>query len=176
MRDVVIAGYLRTAQSRARPREPERDLFSQLRADDLLAELIPPLLEQSKVGPDEIDDFLVGSALGVTEQWTYGGRTPVFLANLSERTAAKFLDQQCGSGMAAVHTGYLEIAGGFADVAIAGGMEHMTRVPMGPPLFKQGVLSVNERLSTEDRFGHWDMATALNIDRKSTRLNSSHYS
>jgi len=170
MREVVIAGYLRTAQSRARPKEPERDPFSQLRADDLLAELIPPLLEQSKAGPDEIDDFLVGSALGVTEQWTYGGRTPVFLANLSEKTAAKFLDQQCGSGMAAVHTGFLEIAGGYADVAIAGGMEHMTRVPMGPPLFKQGVLSVNERLSTEDRFGHWDMATALNMGLTAEKL------
>lgn len=170
MRDVVIAGYLRTAQSRARPKEPERDPFSQLRADDLLAELIPPLLERSKIGPDDIDDFLVGSALGVTEQWTYGGRTPVFLANLSEKTAAKFLDQQCGSGMAAVHTGFLEIAGGYADVAIAGGMEHMTRVPMGPPLFKQGVLSVNERLSTEDQFGHWDMATALNMGLTAEKL------
>ncbi len=170
MKDVVIAGYLRTAQSRSRPGDPDRDLFGQLRGDDLLAGLIAPLLERAGVVGEDVDDFIVGSALGVTEGWTYGGRTPVFLANLPETVPAKFLDQQCGSGMAAIHTGYLEIAGGMADVVIAAGMEHMTRVPMGPPLFKSGVLSVNERLYTEDQYAHWDMPTALNMGLTAEKL------
>ena len=45
MREAVIAGYLRTAQSRSRPNDPERDWFHQLRADDLLSMLLPELLE-----------------------------------------------------------------------------------------------------------------------------------
>ena len=72
MRDVVIVGYLRTAQSRSRPNEPERDVFYKLRADDLLARLLPEVLKRSGVKPEEVDDFLVGSAVGVNENWTYG--------------------------------------------------------------------------------------------------------
>lgn len=63
------------------------------------------------------------------EQWTYGGRNPIFLANLPETIVAKFVDQQCGSAMAGIHIGYMEIATGNADVVMIGGMEHMTRVP-----------------------------------------------
>ena len=62
-----------------------------------------------------ITDFIVGSALGVSEQWTFGGRTPLFLANMAASVAAKYIDQQCGSGMAAIQSGFMEIATGFAD-------------------------------------------------------------
>ncbi len=81
MREVVIAGYLRTALSRSRPSDPARDWFGQVRSDDLLARLLPELIKRTGIQAEEIDDFLVGSALGVSEQWSYGGRTPIFLAN-----------------------------------------------------------------------------------------------
>ena len=89
MRDVVIASYLRTAQSRARPNDPGRDWFHKLRADDLLAKLLPEVLKRAKVDKEEVDDFLVGCATGVSEQHTIGGRTPLLMANLSEKTPAK---------------------------------------------------------------------------------------
>ena len=131
MRDVVIAGFLRTAQSRSRPNDPARDWFHKLRADELLAKLLPEVIKKTGVKAEEIDDFIVGSSIGVNEQWAYGGRTPIWLANLPETLAAKFVDQQCGSSMAAIHVGFMEIAMGFADIVMVGGMEHMTRVPMG---------------------------------------------
>jgi acetyl-CoA C-acetyltransferase len=161
MEEVVIAGYLRTAQSRARPKEPAKDWLWGYRADDLLAAVLPPVLEQAKVRPEEVEDFLVGCSFGVGENWTYGGRLPLFLANLSEKTPAKFLDQQCGSSMAGVQMGFCEIAAGFAEVVLVGGMEHMTRVPMGPTLFQNGTISVNPRLYQEERFAHWDMETTM---------------
>ncbi len=161
MQEVVIAGYLRTAQSRARPKDPARDWLSAYRADDLLAALLPPVLDQAKARPEEVEDFLVGCSFGVSENWTYGGRTPLFLADLSERTPAKFLDQQCGSSMAGVHIGFMEIATGFSDVVLVGGMEHMTRVPMGPTLFNNGTISVNPRLYQEKGLAHWDMDTTM---------------
>ncbi len=107
MRDVIIAGYLRTAQSRARPNDPARDWFGQMRADELLAKLLPEVIKQSEILPEEIDDFIVGASLGVAEQWSYGGRTPIFLANLPHTIPAKFVDQQCGSSMAGIHIGFM---------------------------------------------------------------------
>lgn len=169
MRDVVIAGYLRSPQSRSRPKDPERDWLHSLRADDLLAAVVKELLKRSEIKPDQIDDFLVGCAFGVTENWSYGGRTPVFLADLNESVPAKFIDMQCGSGMAAVHTGFLEIAAGFADIVLATGMEHMTRVPMGPTLFQEGTISVNPRLYT-DEFARWDLQTSLNMGLTAEKL------
>jgi len=81
MREVVIASYLRTAQSRSRPTDPGRDWFCKLRSDELLAKLLPEVIKRAGIEAVEIDDFIVGSALGVAEQWTFGGRLPLFLAN-----------------------------------------------------------------------------------------------
>lgn len=170
MREVVIAGYLRTAQSRSRPNDPGRDWFHKLRSDELLAMLLPELIKRVGISAAEIDDFLVGSALGVNEQWTYGGRLPIFLANLPFSIPAKFIDQQCGSAMAAIQTGYLEIAAGYADVVLLGGMEHMTRVPMTALVGEKGAISPNLRLFTDPIYSHWDMMTAMNMGFTAEKL------
>jgi acetyl-CoA C-acetyltransferase len=170
MNEVIIAEYLRTAQSRSRPSTPERDWFYQLRADDLLSVIIPVLLDRAKVDSNEIDDMIVGSALGVSEQWTFGGRTPVFLAGMDARVPARFVDQQCGSGMAAIQVGFMEIATGFAEIVLACGMEHMTRVPMGPTLFDSGVMSVNPALYFDEKHAHWDMSTTMNMGLTAEKL------
>lgn len=170
MRDVVIAGYLRTAQSRARPNEPARDWFGQIRSDELLARLLPELIRRSGIRAEQVDDFIVGSALGVAEQWSYGGRNPIFLANLPHTIAAKFVDQQCGSSMAGIHIGFMEIATGAADIVMVGGMEHQTRVPMGGILREKGAISLNGRLFTDPEYAHWDMATAMNMGLTAEKL------
>ena len=170
MREVVIADYLRTAQSRARPNEPARDWFGQIRSDELLARLLPELIKRTGISAEEIDDFIVGSAMGVAEQWSYGGRTPIFLANLPQTIAAKFVDQQCGSAMAGIHIGFMEIAAGFADIVMIGGMEHMTRVPMGSTLREKGVIVTSPRLLTDPTYQHWDMATTMNMGLTAEKL------
>ena len=167
MQEVVIAGYLRTAQSRSRPRDPGRDWLHKIRADELLATLLPELLKRAGTDPEEVDDFLVGSAMGVSENWTYGGRGPVFLANLPETLPAKFVDQQCGSAMAATHIGFMEIATGNADIVMTGGIEHMTRVPMGGG---GDAIKANMRLFTDEALKHWDMATAMNMGLTAEKL------
>ncbi len=170
MKDVVIAGYLRTAQSRSRPNDPARDWFCKIRADDLLAKLLPELIKRAGVDPKEIDDFLVGSAVGVTEQWTYGGRNPIFLANLPETIPAKFVDQQCGSAMAGIHVGFMEIAQDFADIVMVGGIEHMTRVPMGGTLVDRGAIVPNMTLFLDSSYQHWDIMTAMNMGLTAEKL------
>ena len=170
MREVVIAGYLRTAQTRSRPKDPARDWFHKIRSDELLAKLLPELIKRTGIDAREIDDFLVGSAMGVNEQWSYGGRNIIFLANLPETIPAKFVDQQCGSAMAGIHTGFMEIATGFADIVMVGGMEHMTRVPMGGSLIEKGAIAPNMRLFTDEAYAHWEMGVAMNMGLTAEKL------
>src|SRR4030043_659967 len=170
MKDVVIAGFLRTAQSRSRPNDPARDWFHKLRADELLAKLLPEIIKRTSIKAEEINDFIVGSSIGVSEQWAYGGGIPVWLANLPETMPAKFVDQQCGSSMAAIHVGFMEIAMGYADIVMVGGMEHMTRVPMDGTLQKKGVISLNMRLFAEPAYKHWDMVTTTNMGLTAEKL------
>ena len=170
MREVVIAGFLRTAQSKSRPNDPARDWFHKLRADDLLTKLLPEVIKRTGIKAEEIDDFIVGSSIGVSEQWAYGGRTPVWLANLPETMPAKFVDQQCGSSMAAIHVGFMEIAMGYADIVMVGGMEHLTRVPMDGSLQKKGAISLNMRLFTDPAYKHWDMVTSTNMGLTAEKL------
>jgi acetyl-CoA acyltransferase len=170
MREAVIAGYLRTAQSRSRPNDPEKDWFYKLRADDLLSTLLPKLLLRTGVKANEVEDCITGSALGLDENFTYGGRLPVFLSNLSETVAAKFVDQQCGSSMAASHIAAMEIMLGYADIVLAAGMEHMTRVPMGQTTREDSHVKLNPRLASEGALAHWDIKNAVRMGLTAEKL------
>jgi acetyl-CoA C-acetyltransferase len=170
MQEVVITGYLRTAQSRCRPNDPGRDWLHAFRADELLAKVLPELIKRSGIAPEEVDDFIVGCATGVGEQWTYGGRNPIFLANLPETIAAKMVDQQCGSAMAGIHIGFMEIATGNADTVMIGGMEHMTRVPMGGTTKDRGLVAHNLALYLAPEYKHWDMMTVTNMGLTAEKL------
>lgn len=170
MREVVITGYLRTAQSRSRPKDPSRDVFGRLRGDELLAKLMPEIAKRTGIKPEEIDDFIVGCATAVGEQWAYGGRFPIFLANFPKTVAAKFVDQQCGSSMAAIHMGFMEVATDNADIVMVGGFEHMTRIPMGGVTSESGMIAPNLALFAAPEYLHWDMMTTLNMGLTAQKL------
>ncbi len=168
MRDVVIVEYLRTAQSqsRSKPKDLGRDWFFKKRSDDLLAELLPEVLKRAGVKPAEVDDFVMGCAQAVSEQFSLGGRSPLLLANLDERTSSKCIDEQCGSAMAGMQIAYMEIAMGYADIVLCGGMEHMTRVGMGG----DGAIDFNLRFFMDPSLIHWDMMTATNMGLTAEKL------
>lgn len=159
MRDVVIASYVRSAQSRCRPNDPGRDWLFNIRTDDLLAKLLPVAIDRAGLEARDVDDFIVGCAQGVGENFSIGGRVPTLLANLDKRTSSKQVDEQCGSTMAALQIGFMEIAQGFADVVMCGGMEHMGRIPMGG----DGKIDLNLRLFSDPSLLHWDFMTAMNM-------------
>jgi len=168
MKNVVIAGYLRTPFTSSKPREPERDPFHDYTAEELVKTFMKKLISKASVTPDEPDDFIIGCALGVTEQWTFGGRTTLLVSGLGTNVPARMIDMQCGSGMAAVHTAFAEIACGQKDIAVTCGMEHMTRVPVGPFLFNRGHMTVNKSLFKENK--DFDMVTGLNMGLTAERL------
>ncbi|MFW9999258.1 MAG: acetyl-CoA C-acyltransferase [Candidatus Hodarchaeota archaeon] len=133
-KEVWLIDYARTAFSRSRPREPERDVFGEIRGDELLATLIMKFfdgkLADKGITKEDIDEITVGTAMGVGEQWTYGGRTAAFLADFPFRTSSVFIDKQCGSAGAGMHMGIMEIMTGFSKCVLSTGIEHMTRVSM----------------------------------------------
>jgi len=170
MNEAVIAGYLRTAQTRSRPNDPGRDWFGQVRADTIVGELAQKLIEKTGIDANEIDNCMTGCAMGVNEQWTYGGRMAVFLGNLPETIAARFVDQQCGSAMAAIHIGAMEVMLGYSDVVLCLGMEHMTRVPMGMAATGSDAIVPNMDLMSEEKYRHWDMMTTMNMGLTAEKL------
>ncbi|MDR9440292.1 MAG: acetyl-CoA C-acyltransferase, partial [Halomonas sp.] len=132
MRDVYLADYARSAFTRAHPRKPDVDAWADTRSDALLAGVIDALLERRDLDGAAIEDLSVGCALPVKEQWSFGGRYPLWLAGrLGERgrgCASRQIDQQCGSGLAALRSTAREIQAGAVEVGLAGGIENMTRV------------------------------------------------
>ncbi|MHA1227085.1 MAG: acetyl-CoA C-acetyltransferase [Candidatus Hodarchaeales archaeon] len=155
MREVVIVDYLRTPFSRSRPNAPERDKLNDFRMDVLAGRLIKEMVNRKNIDPKDIGDVLVGAAFQVMEQWLYGGRNIVALAELPVSVSAQGIDRQCGSSMNAIHTGAMQIMTGYSDVVISAGIEHMTHIPMAnnpnidPPTF----------LAAEEKYEKYDFAT-----------------
>jgi len=125
--EVYVVDYLRTAFSRSRPNQPEKDVFNSIRMDEAVAELIKESLRRTGVDPKELGDVILGCALQVKENWSFGGRHPVLLAGLPPEVPSFALDRQCASSMNAVASGAMEIATGNSEVVLAGGYELMTQ-------------------------------------------------
>ena len=171
-REAVIVDYARSAFSRSRPREPEKDVFNGLRMDVVAGMLIKEILNRTKVNPKDVNDVLVGTAFPVGEQWTYGGRTVVFQAELPVSVPAEQIDRQCGSSMSTIHEAAMEIMLGYTDVAISCGMEHMTHIPMamaeGDP--RAILRQPDTRFVTDERFKKYDFLTAMNMGLTAEKL------
>ncbi len=127
MREVVVALALRTPGGRAK-----KGTFRQTRPDDLGAAVIRALLEQAEnLDPARIGDVLIGCAMPEGEQGMNVGRNLVLLAGLPDSVPGMTVNRFCSSGLETINLAAAEIALGQVDVAIAGGVESMTLVPMG---------------------------------------------
>ena len=171
MREAVIVDYLRSAFSRARPREPDRDVFNSLRMDDVAAMLVKELVKRTKINPEEINDVLTGTAMPLREQWLYGGRNMVFLAELPISVPGQGIDRQCASSMSTIHTGAMEIMSGYSDIVVSCGIEHMTHIPAlggGDP--SQVPVDPNPRLITDEAYKKYDFMTTANMGLTAEKL------
>ncbi|MEJ2249291.1 MAG: acetyl-CoA C-acetyltransferase [Candidatus Lokiarchaeota archaeon] len=168
MREVVIIDYLRTPFSRSRPNQPERDVFHEIPADNLLMKIIKELIKRSRFNPSDIDEIITGCANQVKENFLYGGRHPVFLAELPETVAAMGLDRQCGSSMSSIHVGSMEIMTGNSEVVLACGMENMTRIPRGTDLTIRHKELGNEKEYPDHK--NYDLKTGFSMIQTAQRL------
>ncbi len=155
LKEVYVAGYLRVPFSRSRPTQPEKDVYNSIRMDQALSMLIRKLLESTSFRPEELGDVITGCALQSGENWLYGGRHPVLLAGLPVTVPAVAMDRQCASSMNAAAEGAMEIMTGNSDVIMAGGIEHLTHVPMDPA--RNPALMPNTRLLTRPEYMKYQM-------------------
>jgi acetyl-CoA acyltransferase len=106
-------------------------VLSGLHPADLSAQVLNGLVTRAGVDPALVDDVVWGCVGQVGEQTGDIARTAVLSAGWPETVTGVTIDRQCGSSQQAVHFVAAGVVAGHYDVAIAGGVESMSRVPMG---------------------------------------------
>ncbi len=98
---------------------------------DLAAQVLRAALERTGISSEAVDDVVLGCVTQVGEQGLNVARGAVLAAGLPIGLAAKTVNRLCGSGLQAVDDVACAVLSGRAEVAIGGGVESMTRVPLG---------------------------------------------
>jgi len=98
---------------------------------ELLAHTLKGLVERNRLNPELVDDVIAGCVMQVGEQSLNIARNAVLAAGFPESVPATTVDRQCGSSQQAIHFAAQGVLAGSYDIAIACGVESMSRVPMG---------------------------------------------
>ncbi|TGY38568.1 thiolase family protein [Microbacterium laevaniformans] len=127
MRTAVIVDAVRTPSGRGKP----GGALSGIHPVDLAALVLRATLERNGLESAQIDDVLLGCVSQVGEQTMNIARQAVLAAGFDERVPATTIDRQCGSSQQAAQFAAQGVMAGQYDIVIAGGVESMSRVPLG---------------------------------------------
>lgn len=125
MREVVVVEAVRT------PVGKRKGLLSHIRPDELAAKVLKEVVNRAGISAAQVEDVIFGCVSQTEEQGFNIARTAALMADFPIEVPGTTLDRQCGSGQQAVHFAAQAILSGDMDIVIAGGVESMTRVPMG---------------------------------------------
>ncbi|OMF59633.1 acetyl-CoA acetyltransferase [Paenibacillus sp. FSL R5-0490] len=145
MREAVIVEGVRTPVGR------KNGLLKDIRADDLAAEALKALVKRAGLKPEMIDDVILGCVSQIGEQTGDIARVAALIAGFPIEVPGTTIDRQCGSSQQAVHFAAQAILAGDMDIVIAGGVESMSRVPIGSSY--QGV-GFSEKLTDRHEIIH----------------------
>jgi len=127
MREAVIVSSVRTAVGKA-----SRGALRATRPDDLAAVAIKEAIVRAKgLDPKDIEDVILGCAMPEAEQGMNVARIASLRAGLPVETSALTINRFCSSGLQSIALAAERIMSGQGDVAVAGGTESMSLVPMG---------------------------------------------
>ncbi|MEU8583178.1 thiolase family protein [Streptomyces sp. L500] len=127
-RDVVFVDGVRTPFGKAGP----KGIYHETRADDLVVKCIRELLRRNPdLDPARIDEVAIAATTQIGDQGLTLGRTAGILAGLPQSVPGYSIDRMCAGAMTAVTSVSGGVALGAYDIALAGGVEHMGRHPMG---------------------------------------------
>jgi acetyl-CoA acetyltransferase family protein len=132
-REPVIVGAVRTPVGR------RNGGLAGLHAVDLGAAALRALVDRSGIDPGRVDDVIMGCVSQIGEQAVNVARNAWLAAGLPEEVPGATIDRQCGSSQQAVQFAAQGIMAGGYDLVVAGGVESMTRVPMGSTMSGPGV-------------------------------------
>ncbi|MFN2628674.1 MAG: acetyl-CoA C-acyltransferase [Gaiellaceae bacterium] len=128
LREVVYLDGVRTAFGKAGP----TGIFWRTRGDDMAVKTVGALLRRNpKVDPERIGDVVMAATAQIGDQGLTLGRDIGLLAGLPNTVPGFAVDRMCAGALTAVTSAAGEIALGAADIAVAGGVEHMGHHPMG---------------------------------------------
>ncbi|PXY33653.1 acetyl-CoA C-acyltransferase [Prauserella sp. PE36] len=128
MRTVAFVEGVRTPFGKA----GDKGVYAHTRADDLVVKVIRELLRRHpELPPERVDEVAIAATTQIGDQGLTIGRTAALLAGLPKSVPGFAIDRMCAGAMTAVTTTASGIGFGAYDVAIAGGVEHMGRHPMG---------------------------------------------
>src|SRR5215470_951752 len=141
MRDAVIVGAVRTAVGR------KGGKLSGIRPDDLAGFVLNDLVRRVGIDPAEVEDVVVGCVDQLGEQGFNIARNAALIAGFPVDVCGTTLDRMCGSGQQAANFAAMGVMAGQYECVIAGGVESMTRVPMGSNGMGPGDGPLSPRLS-----------------------------
>jgi acetyl-CoA acyltransferase len=133
MRDAVIVGAVRTPVGR------RKGGLAGIHPVDLSAHVLRALVDRTGIEPADVDDVVWGCVSQVGEQSWNIARSAVLAAGWPETVPATTVDRQCGSSQQALHFAAASVVAGQADLVVAGGVESMSRVPMGASVNAAGL-------------------------------------
>ncbi len=145
MRETVIVGAVRTPVGR------RKGGLAGIHPVDLSAHVLRALADRTGFDPSDVDDVVWGCVSQVGEQSWNVGRNAVLAAGWPESVPGTTIDRQCGSSQQAAHIAVAAVASGQCDLVIAGGVESMTRVPMGSSAPAEGSPDAGWPFGTELR-------------------------
>jgi acetyl-CoA acyltransferase len=127
-RDVVFVDGVRTPFGKSGP----KGIYAETRADDMIVRVIRELMRRNpQLPPERVGEVAVAATTQIGDQGLTIGRSAAILAGLPVSVPGYAIDRMCAGAMTAVTTVAGTVALGAADIAIAGGVEHMGRHPMG---------------------------------------------
>ncbi len=127
MTDAYIYDHVRSPRGRGRA----NGALHEVTPVDLTAQVLSSLRERNELDTSRLDDVVMGCTAPVGEQGAVIARTALLNADYAENVPGKQLNRFCASGLEAVNTAAAQIMAGQSDLAIGGGVECMSRVPMG---------------------------------------------
>ncbi|HTX63626.1 MAG TPA: thiolase family protein, partial [Acidimicrobiales bacterium] len=131
MTTAVIVDAVRT------PGGKRNGVFKNWHAVDLASEALKGLQARNDLDPSLVDDVIMGCVMQVSEQSLNVARNAVLAAGWPESVPATTVDRQCGSSQQAIHFAAQGVIAGAYDVVVAGGVESMTRTPMGSSVVRE---------------------------------------
>ncbi|MBL8381083.1 MAG: thiolase family protein [Burkholderiales bacterium] len=133
----VIVDAVRTPMGRGKP----GGSLSELHATDVLKPVLMALIERNRIDPGTVDDVIAGCVSQAGEQSAGVGRFAWLAAGYPDHVPSTTIDRKCGSSQQAVHFAAQGIMAGAYEIAIACGVESMSRVPMGSARIGQNPFS-----------------------------------
>lgn len=169
MRTAVIVDAVRTPMGRGKPGGGGQ--FESVHPVELLRHAITGLVERSDLDPGCVDDVIIGCVSQGGEQAYAPGRMAWLGAGYPDKTPSVTIDRKCGSSQQAVQFAAAAIMAGMQDVVLAGGIESMSRVPMGSARMGKDTMgpSANARYApgfTSQGIGAELVAARWNISRQ----------